>query len=383
MFASIAYVTSRPTSKFRQRFFANNSLTWIIAVTYLLATVQVAGCYFTLVRPYINTALYEAGKERLPFQTRVLMMPLMIWAHQSRLATASATLVSSNTFWYLRPAEPEAVVQLCVNIASLIIAGLISFKLYCGARRTNAISRRVLAPLVYPLFLLLFTSHYILHTIQNFRFLYDLPSIAFFAGGLYLIYFRKHPLLFAALFIVSTLNRETTLLLLLFFALTEATRGGTFKWSDTLSLRCLGVTIPLAICWIGWHFYIFHVFKYNVSEYYPRVLLNLYTIVHPRYWPQLLSAGGFIVPFVILFRDSIVDIQLKAWLLVLPVWCGFMFFWGILVETRVFGELLPYLACVSVLIAEEKIRTCLLAETDAPAVGLSLPSSRPEKEIAA
>jgi hypothetical protein len=327
----------------------------LLLLSYLMATVQVAGCYFTLVRPYINTSMYEAGAERLPFQTRVLMMPLMRWAHHSQWAAASAAFLSHSRFWYLKPAEPEAMVQLWINIASLMAAGYATQQIYRGARESSGTPSGFLEPFVYPLFLMLCAVQYILHTIQNFRFLYDLPGVAFFAVGLYLIYFRRHPLLFAGLFVIATLNRETTLLLLPFYMLSEATRGANFAWKKTISPAALSVVVPLAALWLSWHFYIFHVFKHNISEYYPRVSLNLYTLVHPRYWPQLLSAGGYVLPFLILFRKRIADPQLRAWLWVLPLWLGFMFFWGILVETRVFGELISYLTCIAMLVAEDRI----------------------------
>jgi hypothetical protein len=327
---------------------------------YLAGTVQLAGCYFTLVRPYVNTALYESGRERLPFQTRVLMMAPMWWAHRSGMAAAFAAYVAHSRFWYLRPPEPEAIVQLWINVASLLVAGWVAVQIHRAAAGKTGGPRGFLAFLVYPLFLVLFACHYILHTIQNFRFLYDLPGVAFFSVGLWMIYFRKSPWLFAALFLIATLNRETTLLLLPFYMLSAASRDEEFRWKNAFNLRTISVVIPLAAAWVAWHFFIFHIFKYNVSEYYPRLSLNLYTLVHPRYWPQLLSAGGYLLPFILLGRRSIRDPQLRAWLWVLPVWFGFMFFWGILVETRVFGELLAYLTCIAVLIAEDGIRAHLL-----------------------
>ena len=336
----------------------------LLISTYILATVQIAGCYFTLVRPYINTALYETGKERLPFQTRLLMMPLMRWAHRSHLASGAAAFFSHSRFWYLRSPEPEAVVQLWVNLASLFVAGLATQQIYRAATRARGGSSGLLATFVYPLFLLLFAGHYILHTIQNFRFIYDLPSVAFFAAGMALIYFRK-PVLFSCLFVVATLNRETTLLLLPFFMLSavvgEENSHLRRHWRRAFSAPTLAVVLPLTAFWLAWHFYVFHLFRANVSEYYPRISLNLYTFYHPRYWPQLFSAGGFLLPFVFLFRRSIADAQLRAWMWVLPVWFGFMFFWGILVETRVFGELLPYLTCLAILIAEDRIRRAVIA----------------------
>ena len=356
-------------------------------IMYFMATVQVAGCYFTLVRPYINTVLYENGKERLPFQTRVLMMAPMWWAHRSRLPAIFAAYLAHSQFWYLRPPEPEAIAQLWINIASLIVAGWVATQIYGAVSRTIPSAGGILGVLVYPLFLILFACHYILHTIQNFRFLYDLPSVAFFSVGLWLIYFRKSPWLFAALFLVATLNRETTLLLLPFYKVTAASSSCGFRWKKTVSLPTLAVVVPLAAAWVGWHFFIFHVFKHNVSEYYPRVSLNLYTMAHPRYWPQLLSAGGYLLPFVILGRRSIRDPQLRAWLWVLPVWFGFMFFWGILVETRVFGELLAYLTCITVLIAEDSIGKQILARSGhSPSQSFStagmVPIEIPEEEAA-
>jgi len=332
---------------------------FLLLTAYFVATVQVLGCYFTLVHPYINTLLYESGRERLPFQTRLLMVPLMRWAHGSPVAAAAAGFLYPNRYWYLRPPEPEAIVQLLVNLASLLIAGYATQQIYRAASNAQGEHGGLLGAFVYPLFLLLFAVHYILHTIQNFRFIYDLPSLAFFAVGLWLIYTRRHPLLFAALFLVATLNRETTLLLLPFFVLSEAAKDGDFDfkrdWRKAFAPRILAVAVPLAAAWLGWHAFVFHLFRHNVSEYYPRISLNFYTFLHPRYWPQLFSAGGFLLPFVFLLRRSVADVQLRAWMWALPIWGGCMFFWGILVETRVFGELLPFLTCLVILVAEDRI----------------------------
>ena len=144
-------------------------------------------------------------------------------------------------------------------------------------------------------------SHYIFHTIQNFRFIYDLPSLAFFTVGLWLIYFRKHPLWFAALFLVATLNRETTLLLLPFFMLSEAAKDGDFDlkrdWRKAFAPRVLAVVLPLAAAWWGWHDYVFHLYRHNISEYYPRISLNFYTFIHPPLLAAALKRGGLPVSF--------------------------------------------------------------------------------------
>jgi hypothetical protein len=52
-------------------------------------------------------------------------------------------------------------------------------------------------------------------------------------------------------------------------------------------------------------------------------------------------------------RRRIPDPQLRAWLWLLPVWLAFMFVFGILIETRVFGELIPLVVCATTLILEQ------------------------------
>jgi hypothetical protein len=67
----------------------------------------------------------------------------------------------------------------------------------------------------------------------------------------------------------------------------------------------------------------------------------------------VLSACGYLLLFVMVMRRQIRDPQLQAWLWLLPIWCGFMFVYGILIETRVFGELIPFIVCATTLIVEE------------------------------
>jgi hypothetical protein len=67
-----------------------------------------------------------------------------------------------------------------------LIAGWVAVRLNQASSR-----RHLLRWLIYPLFLVLCTVSYILHAVQNYPFIHVLPSMAFFALGLYLIYFRK------------------------------------------------------------------------------------------------------------------------------------------------------------------------------------------------
>ena len=321
---------------------------WPLAAFYVLATIQIAWCYLWLTRPYVNTELYERGLERMPFQGRCLMMLPFRLAHSSTALRLAGKLFAVSHFWFPRPVQPEVLMQAVINVACLGLTGYLTTRIYQASSR-----RRLLTPFIYPLVLIAFASTYILHTVQNFRFTYDLPSLAFFTTGLYLIWFRRHWAWFAALFVVATVNRETTLLLLPLYLIDHARRQGRVEWRRLLQTRSLMATVPLALFWIGWEIFIRHHFSNNHSEFYPRLNWNIKSLLLPHAWPQLLSACGYLLPFVVVMRRWLPSQRLRAWLLLFPLWLAFMFSYGILIETRVFGELIPLVVCCSTLIFEE------------------------------
>jgi hypothetical protein len=318
----------------------------LLLALYLLATVQCVGCYLFLEFPYVDVGRWERGYERLPFQTRLLLAPLYRWADRSSLADYAQQL-SRNSYFFPHGVLAHDVLEFALDIGCVLGAGWLALRIYRAASRTH-----LLAPLVYPLFLVLLVAVYILHTVQNFRYVYDLPSLLFFAAGFAILYFRKPATWFVALFALATLNRETTLLLLPFYALSNAVEGGELRWRKLWRRETLLVVIPLAVYWALWHRIVFATFAENPSEYYSRVSFNLRCFVRLRYWPQLASALGFLGPFLFLGRRYVRDAQLRAWLWVLPLWYGFMFVWGILVETRVFGELLPFVCAYTAVMTE-------------------------------
>jgi hypothetical protein len=322
----------------------------MLVVVYVIATIQFVWCYLWLTRPYVNTFLYEEGLERMPFQGRSLMMLPMRWAHHSAVLHRIAGPFAGSHFWFPKPVAPEVLVQAAMNVVCLLLTGYLTTKIYQASSR-----KRLLAPVVYPLLLVVCGATYVMHTVQNFRFIYDLPSLAFFATAMYLIYFRWHWIYFAGLFVLATLNRETTLLLLPLYMLNEAVENGRLQWTLLFRLRTLRVVVPLAVWWAAWQIFIRQVFAQNVSEFYPRIDWNVKSLLVPQAWPQLLSACGYLLLFVLMTRRRLGDPKLRAWLWLVPVWSVFMFIYGILIETRVFGELIPFVVCATALIAEEML----------------------------
>jgi hypothetical protein len=323
----------------------------LIRLIYLLATIQFAWCYFWLTRPYVNTRLYEMGLERMPFQGRMLMMMPMRLAHASFVLDWVAEFFKLSHFWFPQPVHPEVLIQAAINVICLLSAGYFTTKIYQASSRQGW-----LTPIVYPLLLIACAATYMMHTVQNFRFIYDLPSLAFFSAAMYLIYFRKHWGFFAALFVVATINRETTLLLLPLYMINEAVERGEFRWPLLLRTRTLLVALPLAAFWGAWQIFVRHLFAHNPSEFYPRIGWNVKSLLVPQAWPQLLSTSAYLLLFVALTWRRISDSRLRAWVLILPIWFVFMFTFGILIETRVFGELIPFLVCATALILEEMLQ---------------------------
>ena len=322
----------------------------LLNTVYVLATVQFAWCYLWLTRPYVNTALYEQGLERMPFQGRVLMMLPMRWAHRSHTLQFLAQPFALSHFWFPRPVQPEVLVQAAINVLCLLLAGWFTTRIYEASS-----GRNLLTPMVYPLLLVVSGATYVMHTVQNFRFIYDMPSLAFFAAAMYLLYFRRHGGWFVALFLLATVNRETTLLLLPLYMINQAATSRDLRWRRAFEPRTLGLVLPLAAFWIGWQLFIRHHFAHNPSEFYPRLNWNVKFLLVPQAWPQLLSACAYLMLFVVVMRRRISDRRLQAWLWLLPIWFVFMFSFGILIETRVFGELIPFVVVTSTLIAEEII----------------------------
>ncbi len=314
----------------------------------ILATAQFVGSYLYLEYPYVNIYRLERGYERLPYQTRLLVVPLYRWADRSPLIVRYADHLARNTYFFPHGVFPGDVLEFFMDIACVLFAGWVTTKIYFAASR-----RHLLQPLVFPIFLGLCTVTYILHTVQNFRYPYDMPSLAFFAGGFYLIYFRKPVLWFAVLFTIATLNRETILLLLPFYVVSKATATGRFRRRDMFDPSTVAVAGALALYWVGWHHVVFAIFANNSSEYYARVPWNLHYFARLRYYPQIFSTLGFVAPFLFLGRRFVLDPQLRAWLWLIPVWYSVMMVWAVVLETRVFGELIPFVAAFTAVMAEE------------------------------
>ncbi len=295
----------------------------------------------------------------MPFQGRCLMMFLLRAVHRNGILADVGAVLRASHFWFPRPVSPEVMIQALVDVLSVAVTGVMATKLYQASSR-----RKLLTVLVYPFVLVACCATYVLHTVQNFRFVYDLPSMAFFSVALYLIYTRKPLIYFSLLFIVATVNRETTLLLLPLLLLdTLVLRRGKENDKESSSRWTLLLVVVLALFWVAWQIAMRYVFASNVSEFYPRIDWNVKSLFAPQAWPQMLSACGYLLIIVVIWFRKIPDARLRGWLWLIPLWMLFMFSFGILIETRIFGELIPLIVCSATLILEEELTKRWLSST--------------------
>ncbi len=318
------------------------------------ATLHLVWFYLTLVRCYINLGDYETGTASTPYQHRLLLMVPLRWAHASVLCQSMAAGLTSMRAWFPFGVRAENIVEFPIDVASVVLAGLVTHKIYKAASPTG-----LLTPLVYPLTLLMVAGTYALGTMHRLRFIYDLPSLGLFAGCLYLLYFRRSYWNFALLFIVATLNRETTLFLLALFVLTRCldTRASHSRGCQMIRLPWKDGAFALALLalWVLWHVWVTHRFAANPTESWSRVRLNLWILAVPASWLQLLSCFGFCGPVLFAYRRLLLDQTLRLWLWIFPVWAIFMLHYGLFLETRIFGELIPVVACCIALITERAL----------------------------
>jgi hypothetical protein len=339
----------------------------LVAVLCTLATLQVVWFYLFRVPPYIDYALFEAGQERIPFQTRVLLMWPLRWAHGSGLCTRIAGFITMSSGYIPGKVLPEYAPLLVIDGLALMTAGLVARSLYRAYSPT-----RVLLPFVYPLVLTMTAVQYCLLAWHDFGFLYDLPSLGLFSLALWLLH-KRRTLLFAAVFVIATLNRETAIFLLLFYLATEAAEGNRLAPKKLLAWKPLVVTLALAGFWIAWRIHVTRLYRGHTSEADMNLGVNIVYFLYPSIWPQLAGVAAYTLPLLALYQKHLHSMELRLWLAIAPVWLAVMLIEGQVVEIRLFGELIPLFAVVAALIAEGKLRTSFDLAAKPAAGGPALP----------
>ncbi len=323
---------------------------------YALATLQFIRYYVVSTTFYLDPRRYLSGRERLPFQERILPIFLMWPINHSGFLMRHFS--HPNRGWDAASASsPDQFAFYVIALCSFSVAGLLVVLLYGAVHPEGR-----LRVLVFPMFMVLTMWAYMVHIDANFSYPYDMPSLAFFAGGLLAIYTRKFlPLLLIVL--IGTANRETTLFLVGIYVLDAASRDisprtvRAIRFMERFSFRQVPwprVALLLAI-WMAVKLTIHMHFSHNDrSEDFVRIRENLGRLT-PRLWPVLFNICGYVLPVVIVLRSRLFPVRFANYLYIFPLWLAVMFYSGVILESRIFGELCTYTAVASVLLIEQHL----------------------------
>ena len=309
---------------------------WLIAFMLLLATIQCVRADFFVNDTFIDWRAYAHGQAALPYQGRAALMPLFRWAGNSArmqaIASRYADTVRVGTLYY-EPVTVEKFVSLLLGLVSLGAMMLVAF---WWSRR------RGVRPwwLANVLLLAIMTVTATMRATTNYWYAYDLPHAALFGigailalegfwGGMIVCFLIDVPLRETALFSILMLAP-------VFFVQQQQVlvpqRQATSRW-----VRTAGLVVGMGVYWVVVRLLIARRFAGNLNLTYPRLSQNLHEILFPHHWPQLFSAGGYLVVFVWLERRRLSSVQ-RALLYGCAACVPITLWFGVWTETRVWME---------------------------------------------
>jgi hypothetical protein len=118
---------------------------------------------------------------------------------------------------------------------------------------------------------------------------------------------------------------------------------GERKWRAAVLAHAAG----MLTAWIAMRLIVLHLYGHNpvaVGSAGLKLRQNLGFLVKPQHWPAFASAFGFTWPVAIVCRRYLAPGFLRGRLIVVALWFLLMLFVGVLIEIRIFGELISYMS---------------------------------------
>jgi hypothetical protein len=265
---------------------------YLILAALFLATVHCVRSIFFVNVSYVDLVKYGAGTERMPYQGRVAMMPVIRYAgHSTALERAAGFFdraYRTASFQFSNPPEritPEKLACIVMGLLATLLAT--SFLVYDSLKRSWSAWW-----LSSALFLAMLYISYAARYEAPFWYPYDLPHIALFGCSALCILNGWYIWAFC-FFMLDIPMRETSLFLIpVLLAVGYAKRLRTaFVWA----------TAMLAL-WLPIHFIIDHHFAGSPSEANVHFYFIKVALLNPFHWPQIASAFGFLLlPLVLNF----------------------------------------------------------------------------------
>ncbi len=310
----------------------------------LLVSLHFSLAYISETRPFLDLPAFAAGRTDLPFQSRALTGWLLRGA--SHINGRQLDLVLQRAF----PASGGQASEWNLLLFLIAFVSMVAAILCTRASLVFLTQSRSFASVSCFLVAIMAYFNYILSPDARFLLPYDLPSLAFFCAGLYLI-LSKQLTWYYPVFILACLNRETAVFLALFFAVLEWPRKHRVPWLHVA---------PQVILWTGVKLWLQHLYASNPVEegsglFDVKLLQNLGFLAKPQHWPTLLSNFAFTFPFVLYLRDRISHEGLRKCLPILGLWFAAMMVVGVIIEIRIFGELISYMSLVVSLLVWKRL----------------------------
>ena len=320
----------------RSRLSRRQQLLFVAAL--LLVTSHFSLAYISETAPFLSLRAFAAGLAPQPFQERALTASVLRGTNRFDSPGLEAGLHR------LLPAMGagfnETTLVLCI-IAWLSMAASIVMTRATLIRLTGDTLFSSWAAFLVP-YMAYFT--YILNFGPHFLLPYDLPSLFFFSAGFYLLVTRRDVLLIP-LIAVATLNRETSLFLIVFYLVFELSRRSDRRKPASV----LAMAVGMLAAWMAMRLILLHLYGHNPMDSGSRIAdlklwQNLGFLIKPQHWPAFASIFGFTLPVVIAGRRSLEPYFLRRGLMVVALWFVLMLFVGVLIEIRIFGELISYMS---------------------------------------
>lgn len=311
----------------------------VIVFLLLLAALQCGRACFVANVSYLDLVRYAAGEERLPYQDRVAMVPVLRWAERSRLLGRAAAAINRSEQATPQHASrpevmgPEKLASVLVGCMSVVV---MTFAATWYTRRRFPEMWWIGGVL---LLAILFAS-YAARAELNLWYPYDLPHFAVFGLATLGILSGQWWLFFLCFFLDIPI-RETSVYLALL--------GGAVAFARREMRVMAGVAGVLLLAWLPFRMVVTHHFAHNSSEVGVRWHSIASAVADPLHWPQVASAGGFLFVPLILGRRYLLRDQWFFVLAAVPCMLVTLIF-GMWYESRIFGE---WTVALAVLLADQ------------------------------
>lgn len=282
-------------------------------------------------RTFLDAAAYVGLHEKLPYQYRVLMAPAL-GALIDVLSLPAASELTRRLPSYIAAAEPAA--YFTINTLAIMLSCLLMRAIVRRSLPDRTAARTAIAAYVAMAYLF-----FCLNPNVAFILPYDTVGLVLSQACILCILGGRRWVLYP-LFALATVNRETSLLVIVFLLARAAFGGGTPGVAAALRQRRVWQpALLLSFIWLAIKAVLYVRFAGLPSDEGLRIHANLMTLGRPWQWPAVLPV---IACFVLSLRSFARLRDGREWPFVGCL--GFMMLCtvGQLIETRVFGDLMVY-----------------------------------------